>query len=95
MIYFFSYKKIIETIEPEIKMEERKIEKVVSLKERIKELINRLTKGKTFSFDQLIEDKNKRIELIVTFLAVLHLAKEGVVDIQQKKNFEKIWISSL
>ncbi len=92
---FFSYKKIIETIEPEIKMEERKIEKVVSLKERIKELINRLTKGKTFSFDQLIEDKNKRIELIVTFLAVLHLAKEGVVDIQQKKNFEKIWISSL
>ncbi|HPC31091.1 MAG TPA: segregation/condensation protein A [Candidatus Paceibacterota bacterium] len=91
----FYYKKIIETIEPEIKMEERKIEKVVSLKERIKELINRLTKGKTFSFDQLIEDKNKRIELIVTFLAVLHLAKEGVVDIQQKKNFEKIWISSL
>jgi len=92
---FLSYKKIIETVEPEIKLEERKIEKVISLKERIKELISRLTKGKTFSFDQLVEEKEKRIELIVTFLAVLHLAKEGMVDVKQEKNFEKIWISSI
>lgn len=92
---FLCYKKIIETVEPEIKLEERKIEKVVSLKERIKELISRLTKGKTFSFDQLVEEKEKRIELIVTFLAVLHLAKEGMVDVKQEKNFEKIWISSI
>ncbi len=92
---FLCYKKIIETVEPEIKLEERKIEKVISLKERIKELISRLTKGKTFSFDQLVEEKEKRIELIVTFLAVLHLAKEGMVDVKQEKNFEKIWISSI
>lgn len=90
-----AFNRVIENFEPESNLEERKIQKIVSLKERIKELLLRLTKGKTFSFEELIEDKEKRIELIVTFLAILHLAKEGVVEISQNKNFEKIWIKSL
>jgi len=90
-----AFNRVIENFEPESNLEERKIQKIVSLKERIKELLLRLTKGKTFSFEELIEDKEKRIELIVTFLAILHLAKEGVIEISQNKNFEKIWIKSL
>ncbi|MGB9680594.1 MAG: segregation and condensation protein A [Minisyncoccia bacterium] len=92
---FLSYKKIREEVELPVDLEERRIEKTISLKERIKELINRLTKGKTFAFDELIPDKTKRIEFVVTFLAVLHLVKEGVVDIKQDKNFDKIWISGI
>lgn len=90
-----SYKTLIEQVEPEINLEEKKIEKTISLKTRIKELIDRLTKGKKFTFDELIPDKTKRIELVITFLAVLHLVKEGIIDIKQDKNFEKIWITSI
>ncbi len=91
---YLSYKVILEQIEPEITLEEKTIEKTISLKERINDLIARLTKRKTFSFKELIPDKTKRLELIVTFLAVLHLVKEGIINIKQDKNFEEIWISS-
>lgn len=88
-----SYKSLLEQVEPEINLEQHKIEKTISLKERIKELVKRLTKGKKFVFDELIPDKTKRLELVITFLAVLHLVKEGIIEIKQDKNFEKIWIS--
>jgi chromatin segregation and condensation protein Rec8/ScpA/Scc1 (kleisin family) len=34
------------------------------------------------------------MDLIVTFLAVLYLAKENLIKIKQDKNFSSLWISS-
>ena len=89
-----SFKKVLEFFEEEIPLEEKKILKIVTLKQRIKELVQKLTHGRDYNLEELVPDKNKRIELVFTFLAILYLVKEDVVKIKQDKNFGPIWISS-
>jgi segregation and condensation protein A len=89
---------------------EKKIRKIISLEERIKELIKRITQGGTFQLQDLTREKqdkvdglttptidsekSRKIDLILTFLAVLHLAKQKIIKIKQKDNFGEIWISN-
>jgi segregation and condensation protein A len=89
-----SFKKMLESFEEEIPLEEKKIIKITTLKQRIKELVQKLTQGKDYSLEELVPDKSKRIELVLTFLAVLYLVKENIIKIKQEKNFGSIWISN-
>ncbi|MDD5760668.1 MAG: segregation/condensation protein A [Candidatus Pacebacteria bacterium] len=90
-----SFKKILQGLEESIPLEEKKIRKIVSLKERIQELAEKLTQGKDYRFEELAsQSKEKKMDLIVTFLAILYLAKENLIKIKQDKNFGSLWISS-
>jgi len=89
-----SFKKVLESFEEEIPLKEKKVTKVLTLKQRIKELLQKLTQGKDYNLEELVPDKNKRTELVLTFLAILYLVKEDVVKIKQEKNFGSIWISN-
>lgn len=89
-----SFEKVLESFEEEVPLEEKKIVKMVTLKQRVKELVQKLTQGKDYSLEELVPDKDKRIELVLTFLAILYLVKEDIVKIKQEKNFGSIWISN-
>ncbi len=69
-------------------------EKVVSLEEKIKEIIDRLQKGVAGSFGKIVEAKS-RSEMIIVFLAILHLAKERLVQLEQKEYFSDIMINKI
>lgn len=72
-----------------------KIPRLITLEERIKELISRLTKEKNFSLEAVtFSNKIDKIDFIVTFLAILHLAKEKIIKLKQDKHFKTIWITS-
>jgi segregation and condensation protein A len=89
------FKKTLIGIEESIPLEKKKIAKIVSLKERIQELMEKLTQGKNYSFEELIsQSKDKKMDLIVTFLAILYLVKENLIKVKQDKNFSSLWISS-
>lgn len=88
------FKKALGAFEEEASLQEKKITKIVTLKQRIQELVRKLTKGKDYNLEELVSDKNKRIDLIITFLAVLYLVKENIIKIKQEKNFGSIWISN-
>ncbi len=75
-----------------IKVETRVIrEKVVSLEEKIREIINRLEAGVKNSFGKISEAK-ARSEVVVIFLAILHLAHEKLIKLEQVDNFSDIII---
>jgi len=80
--------------EDQPRREEKKIKKIVTLQERIKYLIQKLTRGKKYQLADLVKRKEKKIEVIVTFLALLYLAREDLIKIKQTVNFGEIWISS-
>ncbi len=72
-----------------------KIEKEeVSLEDRILYLRDFATKNATFSFRNLLEREHGKMQVIVTFLAVLELMKSGVITISQEATFEDIYIES-
>jgi len=90
-----SFKKILAEFEEPTALKEKKIAKIISLKERIQELIEKLTQGENYNFEELTnQEKDNKMDLIVTFLAILYLAKENLIRIKQDKNFSSLWISS-
>lgn len=49
---------------------------------------------KRFSFKQLLEKQNSKMEIIVTFLVILEMIKVGAVSILQEDTFDDIIITS-
>jgi len=67
----------------------------VSFKERRRHLLNMLSKMKTLNFFSLFEDSRTRLEVAVTFLALLDLIHKSVVTIRQSGCFEDITITRI
>ncbi len=67
--------------------------KLVSLEEKIQELAGMIAKLVQTSFKELTEGKEKK-EIVVMFLALLHLLKDNSIDIEQTAMFEDIKIAS-
>lgn len=63
----------------------------INLSIKIKEVLNRLSNGmKSFSD---FHDKKTRSELVVLFLAVLHLVREQLVQVEQSEHFGEMTIA--
>ena len=85
-------KNLIKTFPAKEIIPEKIIEKVIKLEDKIDELRRRMEKTIKTSFREFagIEDK---IGLVVSFLAMLELVKQGIVAVVQKEHFGDIEIS--
>ena len=93
-IYKSIMKKQVDKIDP-IRSKYGKIEKEeVSLEEKTLYLENYAMQHKKFSFRNLLEAQSSKVEIIVTFLAILELMKVGKIYISQEKLFDDILIES-
>lgn len=67
------------------------VKKVVSIEEMIENLTTRITKNLKLSFSEFSNmGKGEKVEVIVGFLAMLELAKQGIISITQEKTFSDI-----
>lgn len=66
---------------------------IITLEEKIQELVKRCQEAIASTFASLAKDR-PRAEIIVTFLAVLHLFKEKVIGVEQQSQFGDIVIRS-
>lgn len=66
-------------------------EKIVTLEEKISEVLGRIQKEGDLHFGNLSGEKS-RSEMIVVFLAILHLAREQLVFLEQMENFSDIMV---
>ena len=76
------------------KLPEKVLKQVVSLEKKIEELIGKIQKAIRGSFDEIADSKSK-IERILSFLAVLELIKQGLIEVEQEKTFGKIEFSKI
>lgn len=67
----------------------------VSLPDKMNYVSETLKKEKRCSFRQLLEKENSKIEIIVSFLAVLELIKIGAIEVHQENTFDEIYINSI
>lgn len=87
-------KKQADKIDP-IRSQFGKIEKEeVSLEDRMEYLENYAMQHRNFSFRGLLEAQSGKMEIIVTFLAILELMKTGKIFISQENIFDDIFIES-
>lgn len=66
----------------------------ISLPEKIAHMESLLTQHRRFSFNRVLEQATSRMEIIVTFLALLQLMKRRKVLVEQRKSFGDIVVSS-
>lgn len=87
-------KKQVDKIDP-VRSKFGKIQKEeVSVEEKMSYLEEYASTHKHFSFRSLLEAQSSKVEIIVTFLAILELMKMGKIFISQEKIFDDIKIDS-
>jgi segregation and condensation protein A len=73
--------------------EVREIEpEAVTIEDKIKFIVQVLSREKQVSFSDLFAKDSSRLELIVTFIAVLELIKEAFIKARQEGPFGTIWL---
>ena len=93
-IYKSIIKKQTDKIDP-VRSKFGKIEKEeVSLEDKMTELLNFAKGHRQFSFRGILEKQAGKVEVIVTFLAILELMKTGEISIIQEHLFDDIQITS-
>ncbi len=82
-------KKIISKAPPEaIKI----TRETLTVKDRIALILDKMENEHTMRFDALFEGDTTRLQIIVTFLALLEILRLGLVRAYQDKDFGTIWI---
>ena len=67
----------------------------VSLPEKMNYVSTQIKKQKRCSFKQLLEEQSSKMEIVVSFLAILELIKVGQIEVSQEKTFDDIYITSI
>lgn len=71
------------------------VKKVISLEEMIGNLTNRIQSSIKLSFREFAKvGKEERVNVIISFLAMLELVKQGIVNVRQNEQFEDIEIET-
>ena len=64
----------------------------LSVRERMTRVLRRLRDAQYVEFHELFEPAQGIAEVVVTFLAILELAREGLVDVTQQAAFSPIYV---
>lgn len=90
-----AFEAFVETLPKLEKLVEERIKKVISLEEKISHIRSFLTNVVERAFSEIIKGSRERTEVIVSFLAILELARQRFVDLDQSKPFGDITIKRL
>lgn len=80
--------------EIEEKLPEARVRNTISLEEMMERLLERIQQKITMSFKEFSGEAKERVEVIVSFLALLELVKQGNVDAEQYGAFGEIQIKN-
>jgi segregation and condensation protein A len=65
----------------------------ISVADAVAELIHELPRVRHITFRRLTQDLTERIDVVVHFLALLELFKQGLVDLDQAETFGEMHVT--
>lgn len=88
-------KEALAAFEKEEKMPEARVRPMVTIEEMMDRLMDRVQQKLTMSFKEFSGSAKEKVEVIVSFLAMLELVKQGAIDAAQHDTFADISITNL
>ncbi|OIO52420.1 hypothetical protein COY93_03105 [Candidatus Uhrbacteria bacterium CG_4_10_14_0_8_um_filter_58_22] len=82
-------------LEPIVKVQRQTLERIVSIHDKIRQIKEFIAHTKRTSFRSLILSSTSRLEVIVSFLALLEMVKQRAVSVTQSERFDDISITRL
>lgn len=92
---FKIYEAFIKTLPQIEKLEEQSLARVITIEEKLKELTERINMATEASFADISFGVKSKIDVILTFLAMLMLFRNRALDVSQDKLFGDIKIKTL
>lgn len=86
---------ILNFLEPIVNIPRAALKRVVSIKEKIGQIIKMVETSLTVGFKDIIKSSKSKTEIVVGFLAMLQLVKDQVIDVEQKKLFDEITLKKI
>jgi len=86
---------VISKIPQKVFLPNVEVKKVISIEEMIDKLTKRIENSLKFNFKEFAgraETREERVVVIVGFLAMLELVRQGILNVAQENNFEEIVI---
>lgn len=77
-----------------LQLPKKTVQHIISLEEKIKELMTRVEQSLTRSFQTFVGTVTEKSEIIVSFLALLELVKQGHIAVEQGSRYGDITIKS-
>jgi len=87
------FEELIGRLKPTDKLEERSMEKTVSIDEKISAIKDLLMERIKFSFKKILSGAQNKTDIIVSFLAMLELIKQKTITVEQHHLFGEIDIN--
>jgi len=84
-----AFKRILDTAPPELRTITKE---TLTVKDRMMHIAERLENIDAVRFDELFSHVGGRVQLIVTFLALLELLRLGMARVYQEQDFGSIWV---
>ncbi|MBI2450756.1 MAG: segregation/condensation protein A [Parcubacteria group bacterium] len=78
-----------------IRIEEKTIQPRFSLEESIDEFIVKISSRLEAAFSKLIKENSSKVDIIISFLAMLELVKRRILTVRQENNFEEIILTKI
>lgn len=88
-----TFARILEELEPIVRIPRAVIGRVISIEERVSELRQLIAERPAASFADVLRGRATRQDAIVSFLAILELVKQRVIEVQQDGRFAPITIA--
>ena len=86
---------VLGRLQPVISLPRVQIERAISLRERIADLVVLLQRCEQIRFYDVLQETRNRTEIVVTFLALLELVKQQNIVVKQTGLFHDIVIQSI
>lgn len=84
------YESFLKTLPQLEKLEERSVVRIITLEEKIEELMNRISMAAEMSFNEISSSSKEKIDLILMFLAIMMLFRKKLLEVSQDKLFGEI-----
>jgi segregation and condensation protein A len=94
-ILFDAYSTVLKRLEPFFALQETSMERIKSVEERIEELKDALEARAKVSFSDVVRGARNKMEVVVSFLALLELLRRQVVSVDQKGAFGEIELTKV
>lgn len=89
------FRSVLKRLEPFFALSQASIDRVVSVEERIEELKGALEAKATMRFNDIVKSAGSKVEVVVSFLALLELLRRRVITANQSKHGDDIVIERL
>ncbi len=85
-----AFQKLLKHLEPFFHLQQTAIERVVSVQERMKEIRASILNRSRLTFKNIVGSGKSKVEVVISFLALLELVKQKVVHVVQSETFNDI-----